>query len=109
MPEAVHLVLTTFGDREAAERVVRPLIEHRLAACASILSGVRSIYQWKGAVEDTQETLVLFKTSQTALPALMERLKELHPYEVPEILAVEAARADPNYATWVAQECPQPQ
>ncbi len=109
MPEAVHLVLTTFGDKEAAERVVRPLIEcRRLAACASILPGVRSIYRWKGAVEDTQETLVLFKTSQAALPALMARLKALHPYEVPEILAVETAHAYPNYAAWVAEECPQP-
>jgi len=95
------IVLTSFGDAEVAARVVRTLVEERLIACGNLLPGARSIYRWKDAVEDQPEVLALLKTRKQDWTALMSRLHELHPYEVPECLAVRIAAGAPAYLAWL--------
>lgn len=80
------------------------LVHERLAACVSVMPGVRSVYRWEGRVERADEALLLVKTGAGRVPALVERLQALHPYELPEILAVEAAGGLPAYLAWVAAQ-----
>jgi len=96
-----RLVFTTFGDLESARRVVRTLVDERLAACGNILPAVESIYRWKEEVEAATEVLVIFKTA--AYPSLEARLRELHPYELPEIVALAPSAALPDYLRWIAE------
>ena len=98
----VHLVFCSCPDPATAQRLATALVEARLAACVSVLPQVRSVYRWQGAVEQADETLLLAKTAAARLPALVERLEALHPYELPEIVAVEAAAGLPAYLDWVA-------
>ena len=100
MTEAL-LVLTTFANAEDAARAVRALVEERLAACCNIVPAVRSIYRWKNAVQDEPEVLVLLKTRKQDWVALLSRLHELHPYEVPECVAFRVAAGAPKYLTWL--------
>jgi periplasmic divalent cation tolerance protein len=79
-------------------------VQERLAACVNIVPGLRSVYRWEGQVEAVDEVLLLVKTSAEAYPALQDRLRELHPYELPELLAVETASGLPEYLLWVADE-----
>lgn len=102
--EAVRLVLTTLPDEEAAARVARTLVEERLAACGNILPGARSIYRWRGAVEDAGECLLLLKVPADGVGRLAARLRTLHPYEVPEILVLPIERGAPDYLAWVVEE-----
>ena len=95
------LVLSTFANEADAARVVRTLVEERLIACGNLLPGARSIYRWQGAVEDTAEVVVLMKTRKQDWTALLSRLHELHPYEVPECVAVRIAAGAPKYLTWL--------
>lgn len=99
----IRLVLTTFGNAEDAARVIRTLIEERLAACGTILPGARSIYAWQGKIEDTEEVLVIFKTTAGNASPLQDRLKALHPYETPEIIALDPAVVSGDYARWVTE------
>lgn len=101
----IRLVLSTFADSEQAAGVVRALVEERLAACGTILPGAQSIYRWKGAIEDASEVMVLLKTTADKLPALQDRLLVLHPYETPEILAIEPSAVSPTYADWLVEQC----
>ncbi|MGF0948721.1 divalent-cation tolerance protein CutA, partial [Klebsiella pneumoniae] len=80
------------------------LVAERLAACVNLLPGLRSVYRWQRKVEAAAEVLLLVKTSAEAYPALQERLRQLHPYELPELLAVEAASGLPEYLQWLAAE-----
>lgn len=95
------LVLSTFANEADAARVVRTLVEERLIACGNLLPGARSIYRWQGAVEDTAEVVVLMKTRKQDWAALLSRLHELHPYEVPECVAVRIAAGAPKYMAWL--------
>jgi periplasmic divalent cation tolerance protein len=97
----VRLALSTFPDESSAECVVRKLLEERLIACGSIISGVRSLYLWQGKIEGAGENLVLFKTVEEQSLRFMERLKELHPYEVPEIILLEPGAVLPAYEGWI--------
>ena len=103
-PDGLLLVLTTIGSREAAESIGRTLLDERLVACANLLPGCRSLYLWKGALEEADETLVLFKTTRNRYRAFEERLRALHPYELPEIVAVSPDAVLPAYAAWVIGE-----
>ena len=94
-------VLTTAPDRASAEQIADRLLEERLAACVQI-SPCTSRYHWQGAIEQADEVLLLAKTAADRTPALVSRLRELHPYELPEIVAVEAAAGLPAYLDWVA-------
>ncbi|HZH43868.1 MAG TPA: divalent-cation tolerance protein CutA [Lysobacter sp.] len=105
MPDpAVRLVFSTCPDAASADALARALVEERLAACVNRIAGVRSTYRWQGQVEDADEVLLLIKTVDAKLPALTERLRALHPYELPELVAVEAAGGLPPYLQWVIEQ-----
>ena len=95
------LVFSTFPDATAARDIARTLVAERLVACANLLPAVTSIYVWQGKQEETAETLVLFKTPRALYTTLETRLRALHPYEVPEIVAVELTAALPAYLQWI--------
>jgi periplasmic divalent cation tolerance protein len=97
----IRLVFTTFANAEDAAKAVRVLVDEQIIACGTILSGARSIYRWKDAVEDTEESVVLLKTSAERFPALEERLRAIHPYETPEIIALDPTAVSKDYADWV--------
>ncbi len=97
------LVFSMFPDAEQAKGIARVLVSERLAACANVLPGATSIYSWQGEQHESAETLVLFKTRRERYPALEERLKTLHPYEVPEIVATDLSAGLPAYLQWVAE------
>ena len=94
----------TCPDTDTAERLAEALVEERLAACVNILPGLRSVYRWQAEVERADETLLLIKTVRERFDALSARIKALHPHELPEVLAVEAAAGLPAYLSWVADE-----
>ena len=98
------LVFSTFPDAARARAIGRRLVTERLAACVNLLPGVTSIYVWQGKEEESAETLALIKTRRALYPALEARLRELHPYEVPEIVAVELAGGLPAYLQWLADQ-----
>ena len=100
----IRLVLTTFASPEDAENVIRVLVEERLVACGTLLPGARSIYRWKDKIEDAVETVVFLKTTTERLPDLTRRLKELHPYETPEMITLDPEAVSGEYAAWV-KEC----
>ncbi len=97
------LVFSTFAAEEDAARVVRVLVEERLIACANLLPGARSIYRWKGALQDEREVVALMKARKQDWAALLSRLHELHPYEVPEAVAVRVAAGAPRYMAWLEE------
>ena len=103
----VVLVLSTApaapGD-DTAEQIARTLIDERLAACVNIHAPMASIYRWKGAVERDSERQLVIKTTRNTLPALEKRLRELHPYELPEFIVVAASGGSAVYLQWVAQQ-----
>lgn len=101
---SVFLILSTCPDADTAQRLARTLVEERLAACVNLLPGVSSTYRWRGEVEQATEVQLLAKTTADRRVALIARLAELHPYELPEILAVETAAGLPAYLDWVAAE-----
>ena len=102
MPVTVLLCFCTCPDAPTAARIASALVAERLAACASALPGMRSTYRWQGSVQQADEVLLLIKTGAARYPALQARLPQLHPYELPEQLAVEAAAGLPDYLHWVA-------
>jgi periplasmic divalent cation tolerance protein len=105
MAEKIVLALSTFPDVETARRISNELVVGKLAACANILPGVDSIYRWKEKIESGNETLVLFKLREDRQAAFQEKLRSLHPYEVPEIIFVPVSSGLPEYLRWVAENC----
>ena len=95
------VALSTAGTAEDAERIARALVERRLAACVNVVPGVVSIYRWKGAVEKDEERLLVIKTRAERLEALREALVELHPYEVPELVALPVEAGHAPYLAWL--------
>lgn len=105
MAEKILLALSTFPDRETAQRIANQLVTAKLAACANILPAVESVYRWKGKIETGNETLVLFKLSEDRQSDFQNKLRSLHPYEVPEIIFVPISGGLPEYLRWVAENC----
>lgn len=101
---SVVVVHSACPDAATAERLARALVGERLAACVNVLPGLRSTYRWDGAIEQADEVLLLAKTTHARLPACIDRLQALHPYELPEVIAVEAAGGLAPYLAWVADE-----
>jgi periplasmic divalent cation tolerance protein len=101
---AAYLVITNLPDRESAERLARGVVEARVAACVNVLSPTRSVYRWKGAVETAEEYPVLIKTAADRYPELEKTIRALHPYELPEIVAVGIEAGLPAYLAWVEAE-----
>ena len=95
------VVFSTFANEDDAARVARILVEERLIACANLLPGARSIYHFKGVVEDQCEVVVLMKTRKQDWTAFLSRLHDLHPYDVPECIAVRVAAGAPKYMEWL--------
>src|SRR2546421_3081705 len=105
MAEKFLLALSTFPDRETAQRIAQQLVTEKFAACANILPAVESIHRWKGKIESGNEALVFFKLSEDRQSAFQEKLRSLHPYEVPEIVFVPISGGLPEYLRWVAENC----
>ena len=100
----VVTVLTTAPDAQVAEELGRALVSERLAACANVIPGVSSIYWWEGEVHREGEALVLLKTTASRVEALEARVVELHPYDVPEVLALPVSSGHQPYLEWVVAE-----
>jgi len=103
MTSGIRLLLTAFADEAAAATVVRSLLDEHLIACGTLIPGARSIYRWKGAVEESTEVQVILKTSGEKGSRCMVRLAELHPYELPEIIELDPTSVSAPYAAWVRQ------
>ena len=95
------IVLSTFPDAPAARTVAEALVSERLVACVNVLPSVESIYRWQGKVLASQEVLAVMKTTADRYPEMEKRLRELHPYEVPEIVALSATAVSETYLAWV--------
>lgn len=99
----VYVVLVSGPDQATLADLGRRLVEERLAACANVWGGIRSVYRWQGEVEEAGEALALLKTTGGSLDALQQRVRALHPYEEPEILALAVDAGSSSYLTWVAE------
>jgi periplasmic divalent cation tolerance protein len=100
-PHRLRLILVTTGSEEQAVSIARALVSERLAACVNIVGPVRSIYRWRDAVNDDREYLLIIKTRATLYMKVETRVRELHSYEVPEVLALNADRGSPPYIKWL--------
>jgi periplasmic divalent cation tolerance protein len=97
----LRLVLCTFPDAAVARQIGTVLVEKQLAACMNLIPAVESVYRWQGRVESAAEVLAIFKTSAAVFPDFERELAALHPYDVPEIVAIEPAAVSENYVSWV--------
>ena len=105
VPEEVLLVLSSWPDLNGARTAARLLVEERCVACASLIPAMESIYRWKEKIESAAEVLVLMKTTFSQYPALELRIKQMHPYEVPEILCFPVSAGFAAYLSWVEDSC----
>ncbi len=103
MTDAV-VVLVTMPTPERAAEMARAVVEERLAACGNVVPGLRSIYRWEGKLEDEPEALLLLKTTRDRFEALRARILALHPYQVPEVIALPVEAGSAPYLAWIAAE-----
>lgn len=96
-----QLVLTTCPDAATAETIARTLVEERLAACVNVLTPMRSIYRWRGAVETAEEQLLIVKIRTADYAKVEQSIQRLHPYELPEVVAIPIADGLPGYLAWI--------
>ncbi|MBO1437474.1 divalent-cation tolerance protein CutA [Meiothermus sp. CFH 77666] len=97
------IVLCTVPDASTGQTIARTLVHEGLAACVNLLPGITSVYRWQGEVQENPELLLIIKTTQARYPALEARIKELHPYEVPEIIAHRIEAGLKSYLEWITQ------
>ncbi len=97
------LALSTMPDSDRARELARQLLDERLAACVNLLPGVHSLYRWRGELHEDPEVLMIMKTTRTRFDALRKRLAELHPYEVPELIALPIVDGLSSYLEWMNQ------
>ncbi len=95
------VVLVACGSAKEGRRIARELVERRLAACVNLVSGVKSVYRWKGAVEEATECLLLIKTTRLQMARLQAAIRELHSYEVPEVVALQIVDGLDEYLAWI--------
>jgi periplasmic divalent cation tolerance protein len=98
----MYVLLTTVDERKKAEELARRMVEEKLAACVTVVPGGRSFYRWKGRREEAGEFLLLMKTLKPE--KLMKRLREIHPYEVPELLVLRVSKVSGEYLRWAEEE-----
>jgi periplasmic divalent cation tolerance protein len=99
----IRVVLVTLPGADAARAMARILVDEGLAACGSVVPGLTSIYRWEGEIREDAEALLLLKTDEATLPALIRRVPELHTYEVPEVLALPVTEGHAPYLDWVRE------
>lgn len=98
------VVLSTCETVAEARQVARALVEARLAACVNIVNGMRSVYRWKGAVEEADEILLFIKTSRALLPEVRSTIEKIHSYELPEVIALPIVDGSERYLEWLSSE-----
>ncbi len=107
MPEQTHaketVVFITAANEDEAAKIARALVEARLAACVNIIKNIRSIYNWQGKIEDESEVLMIAKTQKSLLDTLSAKVKELHSYTVPEIIALPIIAGSEDYLKWLRE------
>ena len=103
MPRDYLLVMNTCPTVEAAQKLALLLVENNLAACVNIIPGLTSIYRWQGKLNNDQEVLLLIKSTAEHYAAMEKLLRDNHPYELPEIIAVPVTRGLPEYLDWISQ------
>jgi periplasmic divalent cation tolerance protein len=108
MPMSAMFVYVTTADAAEATRIGRAVVERRLAACANILDGMRSVYWWDGVVQEASETVLILKTWNDRLPDLIDAVKGLHSYDCPCIEAIDIAEGSPAFLEWIRRETRQP-
>lgn len=99
--DKINVVLVTIGSYEEAKKLVSTLVTESFIACGNILPGITSIYSWKGQIQESSECLIIMKSPQKNSETLMKRIKELHPYEVPEIIILNPHSVHEDYRKWV--------
>jgi periplasmic divalent cation tolerance protein len=95
------VVLCTCPTREVASAIATAVLEERLAACVNQLPGIKSLYRWEGRIEDDEELLLLIKTTSQLFPALEEMIRDLHPYDIPEIIGLPLTVGSKDYLAWI--------
>jgi periplasmic divalent cation tolerance protein len=100
----MNFIYVTAGSMEEAVAIGRSAVEKRLAACANLLPGVRSIYQWEGAVEEAAEVVLILKTRPERVEQLVEMVREMHSYDCPCVVALPISAGNPDYLAWISQE-----
>jgi len=103
--EEFVIAVSTFPDKETAQKIARELIENAIVACANLVPAVESIYFWKEKVEASTEVLAIFKMTAARYSEFESRLRELHPYDVPEIVRLNIAEGNPDYLRWIEESC----
>ena len=104
MPEEFYWVYMTTADKDEARKIGRALLEERLVACVNMIDQMASMYWWRGEIQEDGETVLIAKTRKTHLPGLMEKVKALHGYECPCIIALPIRDGFPGYLEWLAKE-----
>lgn len=100
----MYMVICT-APTDSSRAIARRLVTERLAACVNIAPGITSMYLWEGGFVEDEEEILFIKVSKEGFPALAERLKEIHPYTVPEVVALDPAQVDAPYLQWVNESC----
>jgi periplasmic divalent cation tolerance protein len=103
MSSPIRVVLTTVADQATAEKLATAAVEQKVAACVNILPPMRSIYRWENKVHREEEILLLFKTTEAAIPLLAEVVREIHPYELPEFVVLDVDLTGSRYAEWIVE------
>jgi periplasmic divalent cation tolerance protein len=101
----VLIAFCTFPDADVARKIVREIVDLRLAACGNVLPQMRSIYRWQGKVESADEVLAIFKLGAQRYREFETKLRALHPYDVPEIISYKIDNGLPEYLRWVTESC----
>ena len=101
--DALFVYVTT-GDRDAALAIGRALVDARLAACANVIDGMESVYRWQGTVEQAKEAVLILKTQSALLDDLTEKVRELHEYDCPCVVALPIVGGNPAYLEWIAEQ-----
>lgn len=104
MDTEIDVVLTTAPNETVAQELVETLVRERHAACGNIIPGIRSVYWWEGVVQRADEVVVILKTARGQTAALLDRARQIHPYDVPELIALPVRTGDPSYLDWVSRE-----
>ena len=104
MKQSFVQVITTVSEKKDAEKIAKVLIDGRLVACVQIIGPIKSIYRWKGKIENANEWTCLIKTRKTLYKKVESAIKKIHPYEVPEIIAISIAKGSEDYLKWLSDE-----